>query len=242
MRLVRALLGILLWPLCVAVLWTLLTALGWAQAQGCGLATWENAALSGGFLGWLFLYLAFPPPVRSYILAHELTHALWALAMGGRVGRIRVNARGGSVDVSNGNVFVTLAPYFFPLYTWCVLAAWGLVGLVFDQTPYRFLWLALLGASWSFHVTFTVSALAGEQPDVRQVGGWLAYPLIVLANGVGLLLWVVAVLPPTLGQTGDALGRHLVLILSWLWANLLHPVGVWGAGCLRACFSSNGVP
>src|SRR5450759_5241816 len=91
MQLVRALLGLLLWPLCVAALWTLLPALGWAQAQGCGLATWENAALSGGFLGWLFLYLAFPPPVRSYILAHELTHALWALALGGRAERIRVN-------------------------------------------------------------------------------------------------------------------------------------------------------
>lgn len=236
MPFVRALFGLLLWPLCMAVLWTLLTALGWAQAQGSGLATWENAALAGGFLGWLILFLAFPPPMRSYILAHELTHAIWALAMGGRVGRLRVNARGGSVDVSNGNIFVTLAPYFFPLYTWGVLAVWGLLGLFVDQTPFRLPWLALLGASWSFHVTFTVSALAGEQPDVRQVGGWLAYPLIVLANGAGLLLWVVAVLPPTLGQTGKALGQHLLLILSWLWGNLLQPLGAWGLQLLQTWF------
>ncbi len=236
MKFFRAVLGVLLWPFCVAVLWTLLTALGWAQAQGSGLATWENGALAGGFLGWLVLYLVFPPPTRSYVLAHELTHALWALAMGGRVGRLRVSARGGSVDVSNGNIFVALAPYFFPLYTWGVLAVWGLAGLFVDQASYRLLWLALLGASWSFHVTFTVSTLTGEQPDVRQVGGWLAYPLIVLANGVGLLLWVVAVLPPTLGQTGNALMHHLFLIMLWLWSDLLYPAGVFVAGLLKTWF------
>ncbi len=237
MRFLRALLGILLWPCCVAVLWTLLTALGWAQAQGGGLATWENAALAGGFLAWMFLFLVFPRPMRSYILAHELTHALWALAMGGCVKRLRLNAQGGSVDVSNGNVLVTLAPYFFPFYTWGVLAVWGLTGLFSDQTPYRYIWLAVLGASWSFHVTFTIAALTGGQPDVRLVGGWLAYPLIVLANGIGLLLWVVAVFPPTLGQTGDALCQHLVAILGWLWAKLLQPAGDWSAGLLYAWFN-----
>jgi hypothetical protein len=66
---------------------------------------------------WFFL----PHPVKTYVVAHELTHALWGLLCGARVSHLRVSEGGGSVRLSKSNIVITLAPYFFPLYTILVI-------------------------------------------------------------------------------------------------------------------------
>ena len=82
--------------------------------------------LSAGFMLFLVLWVFMPAPVRLYVLGHELTHALWGLAFGAKPSNLKVGLKGGSVMLTKSNVWITLAPYFFPFWT----AVVGLVALV----------------------------------------------------------------------------------------------------------------
>lgn len=194
-RWLKRLFGLALLPAAVAGSRTLgAMALRWwpeAQTQ----PAWYGLAL--GVSLWTFLAMVRPLPDRWYIWAHELTHALWALGMGGRVRRLKVSRRGGWVELTRSNVWITLAPYFFPFYTWLVFAAYGLVSLVADPAPAMPAWWALLGFTWSFHVTFTVKFLRIRQPDIVEHGRLFSWTLIYLINIAGLSLWIAIVGPPS---------------------------------------------
>ena len=82
--------------------------------------------LSAGFMLFLVSWVFLPAPVRLYVLGHELTHALWGLAFGAKPSNLKVGLKGGSVMLTKSNVWITLAPYFFPFWTAIV----GLVALV----------------------------------------------------------------------------------------------------------------
>lgn len=154
---------------------------------------------------WVFVWIVFPRPIRTYVLGHELTHAVWALAMGGRVSRLKVGSRGGSVQVSKTNWAITLAPYFFPFYTLIVTIAAAVLHLWIDLSPYEPLVLGAVGFTYAFHVTFTVHMLAQRQPDVIEEGRLFSYVIIVLFNAVILALGIVAAGRPTLGDYLDLL-------------------------------------
>ena len=40
---------------------------------------------------------------RTYILGHELTHALWTILFGGKASGLKISDTGGSVRVSKNN-------------------------------------------------------------------------------------------------------------------------------------------
>ena len=159
-------------------------------------------------------------PVRTYVLAHELTHALWGYLLGARVSKLRVSRKGGSVMVSKNGLFVTLAPYFFPFYTVCVVLLYGLLALFFDLSPYEPFWLGLVGLTWGFHVTFTLTTLAQHQTDVERYGRILSYTFIYLMNVLGVCIWVVATASPTIEDLVRELAAGLVAVGSQLWAFL----------------------
>ena len=52
-------------------------------------------ALAIGFFLWVSLYITMPRPIRTYVLAHELTHALWAWLMGAHVSGMSLSKKGG---------------------------------------------------------------------------------------------------------------------------------------------------
>ena len=119
-------------------------------------------------MGALFRWL--PRPMWVYVLGHEFTHALATMVCGGRVKGMKVTGEGGHVYVTKDNFFVTLAPYFVPLYAVLVFAffALGRVFLGWD-TPWAwgiFHWA--LGLAYSFHVLLTVEILRTRQPDITS--------------------------------------------------------------------------
>ena len=193
MKFVKMLLGLALLPAAFAVAATLGDLLMNLPATSGGIPPgfWWFA---GGFAFWIVLWFALPRPARSYVLAHELTHAIWGIAWGATVSKLRVRAEGGSVNLSKTNVWITLAPYFFPLYTLLVI----LIRLAFRlfvpaAAPYDLFWLALVGLTWGFHVTFTLAVLAQRQPDVQEHGRIFSWTLIFILNAVGLLVWILSV-------------------------------------------------
>lgn len=158
----------------------------------------ETGCLALGYFAWLICWFLLPQPLRLYILGHELTHALWAIAFGGKAKNLKVNASGGSVNVTKSNVVITLAPYFFPFYTMILIAALLVVRLVVTPLPYPLAWLFFVGFTWAFHFTFTLQSLWTTQPDIQEYGRLFSYSLIYLLNIGGIAVWILCTMsvPP----------------------------------------------
>ncbi len=216
-----SLLGLLLIPLCVAAARTL-----WHMISS-GTRPFQDAANStsalffcGGMLLWLFVYGILPRPVKIYVLGHELTHAFCAWLSGGTARRLRIGSRGGSVAVTASNFFVVLSPYFIPLYAVLVLAAYFVCSLFFDQHPVHAWWMAGLGVSWGFHLTFTGSALSLPQKDLEVYGPLFSYAVIVFFNLLFLVAGVVWIGSPAFEEVLVVFAAEVRTVARW-------PLMVW---------------
>lgn len=210
----KFLLGLVLLPFCVAVTRTVVFLVQAIQPQAYSSLPLSAWGLLIGFVLWLFLFLCLPRPIRTYVLAHELTHALWGWVMGARVSKLRVSKSGGSVSVSKNNFLISLAPYFFPLYTVLVILAHAVLALFVDLHVYEPFWMGLVGVTWGFHLTFTVTTLMQHQPDIAQNGRLFSYAVIYLFNVLGIGLWIVLVASPTAAQFAWRLSDEIAA--AWL--------------------------
>ncbi len=195
-RFLRFLIALATLPFCVALgkaMWT--AAFAPEELRSMGGVPSGALAFGGGFAVFLLLALVCPAPMRTYVLGHELTHALWGLAFGARVSNIKVASSGGSVLLSKSNVWITLAPYFFPFYT-AVVAIIALVTRIFvDPLPWLPAWIFAFGFTWCFHVFFTIHALFQRQPDVLEYGRLFSWSFIWIANALGILAAMCAATP-----------------------------------------------
>lgn len=207
LRLLRFLVGVALLPLCVALSQALLDTLR-SIPDTAVLFSPETRALLAGYFLWLGMWFVLPRPVRAYVAAHELTHALWGLLFGARVRDVRVTSGGGSVRLSKSNLLITLAPYFFPLYTVLVVLLRLLLSVFVEPVPLPLLWLFLVGFTWSFHVTFTVQSLLTHQPDIQEYGWLFSYTVIYFFNLAGVGLWIVCTTSATFGAFSSAVLLH----------------------------------
>jgi hypothetical protein len=174
----------------------------------------ETTWLLTGYFLWLGMWFFLPRPVRAYVIAHELTHALWGLLFGARVGKLQTSASGGSVWLSKSNMFITLAPYFFPFYTVLVILVRLVFGCFVTPMPSPLLWLFLVGLTWGFHVTFTVQSLIVKQPDILEYGRLFSYVVIYLFNLTGVGLWIVCTTSATFGGFAAAVALHTVNVYA----------------------------
>ena len=190
----RLLLGLMLLPACWGVARAFPACLAAATASSGWLGA-ETLSLLGGLVAFSLVWLALPHPVRAYVLGHELTHALWGLLFGARPSRLRVRASGGSVQLTKSNMLITLAPYFFPFYTFTVLLVAGGVMLFVRPLPCRPLWLFSIGFTWAFHVLFTLETLTHRQPDITLYGRVFSWVLVFLLNALLVLVALASVTP-----------------------------------------------
>jgi len=214
--------GLMLLPICAAATLTIASLIRTIQPDSAFPIPPPAIALGVGFLFWLFLYYVLPRPVRTYVLAHELTHALWGALMGASVSRIRISKDRGSVQLSKNNFLITLAPYFFPLYTVLCVLAYYAITVFFDVGDYHLFWLGVVGFTWGFHFTFTIGALLQHQTDIREHGWLFSYSVIYFMNAVGIALWIVMVSSATLEQLITLLQSRIVSVFGAMW------VWVWG--------------
>ena len=194
LRIAKFLTGLLLLPLCAALTMTLGRAIVILAQSPTRLPLLHAFACVSGVAIWAIIWLFLPPLTRTYVLGHELTHALWALLFGGKATSLRVSDRGGSVRVSKNNAWITLSPYFFPLYTFLVALLWlASVWLVPAVKPYAPIFLFWIGLTWSFLLTFTLRFLAYNQPDIREHGRLFSYTLIYALNVLSVAAALTAV-------------------------------------------------
>jgi len=216
MGVVRFFVGLLLLPLCVVATQTLLALMAVAQPDSSSAIPQSTLALGGGYALWILIYFTLPRPTRTYVLAHELTHALWGALMGARVSRLSVSKQKGSVTLSKTNFLITLAPYFFPLYTVLVVGGYYALGFFYDVNHYHLLWLGLVGFTWGFHFTFTIGSLLQHQSDIQLYGRLFSYTVIYTLNIVGIGVWIVLVSPRDWSDVGSYAAFYGREMAAWL--------------------------
>jgi len=220
-KLFKFFIGLAMLPLCWSVSRTLFIHLQSIPAEKSGWVSW---AIPVGFAIAVLGFFILPKPFRTYVLAHEMTHAVWGLLMGAKVGKMKIGKNGGHVMLSKSNFIISLAPYFFPFYTGLVIAVWFTVGCFCDMSAYEPWWLAAVGLTWGFHVTFTVYMLSQRQPDVLENGRLFSYVIIYLANLVLVGLWMILVGSPTFAAALTNFQSETVAAYKQVW---IMTVKIW---------------
>lgn len=176
-KLAKILIGLGLVPLCLGFTWQLAATLVTVRYK-----TDAPYYFVAGGLAYVTAHLLFNKPILTYVVGHELTHALFALLFGGSVKSIHASDRGGRVTLTKSNFLITLAPYFFPLYTFIALVLYGLAHAAGARGAATDVLIFLSGATFAFHVVLTFVFLQTDQNDIREQGEVFSYPLIYLFN------------------------------------------------------------
>ena len=179
------------------------------SASGEAIFSPEALSALGGLVAFLVAWVALPAPVRLYVLGHELTHAVWGLAFGARVSNLKVGKSGGSVSLSKSNVWITLAPYFFPFWTIIVVVAALVTRCFVSPLPWPCAWLFAIAFTWCFHVCFTIRSLMQPQPDVQEYGRLFSYVLIWTFNVAGVIVWIACTTEVTWRSVGECLWTRI---------------------------------
>lgn len=229
MKLIKFIAGILLIPSCIAALLALPPLLDTERA--ISLNGVFHLAPTGwwflaGFALWVVMYLCLPRPTRTYVLGHELTHLLWAWLLGINASQLRVSSKGGSVRVAENHFLISLAPYFFPIYTLLVLLLRFTINMFYDTTLYEPFWFGCFGLTWAFHITFTFSMLKQRQPDIQHEGRLFSYVVIILFNTIGVGFLTVCITPATLEDYLLLMAGKHGIVFSWEHHLLLKGMGL----------------
>ncbi|MBV9298521.1 MAG: hypothetical protein JO066_06050 [Verrucomicrobia bacterium] len=135
-----------------------------------------------GTLLWFIAFFGLPRPMLLYVFGHELTHAIWTWLMGGKVRQFHVSRAGGYVVTDTNNFWISLAPYFFPLYSVLALLLYGSIGMFVDVEPYKRWLFGVVGFTWCFHATFAIWMLWNGQTDLIEHGTFFSMMVIYLVN------------------------------------------------------------
>jgi len=223
-RWVKFVIGLFLLPLCyilTAAFFSALVDAFTSQAPGRPhfWATVEFWFFSLGLVCWLIIYFGLPKWLTVYVFGHELTHALMVKIMGGRVSEFRFGRDGGYIVSSKINTWIALAPYFIPIYSVFVILLYGIVSLFYDLQPHAELatgiLYGLLGFTWAFHATFTLSMIPRGQTDLAYGGTFFSLTVIYLMNLLVLsLLLVLATRYVSFASFGRELLAHAATFAS----------------------------
>ncbi|WP_018969210.1 hypothetical protein [Rubritalea marina] len=180
-------------------------------AVGCGLmVVWFWSGLLKNF----FLYL--------YVLGHELTHVFFIFLCGGKISGFNVSLDGGYVMTNKTNILIALSPYFIPFWSFILIGISAMIQQFWTIPYHEFALYAVLGGSWTFHLTWTLWMIPRDQPDLKENGTFFSLVIIYMAN-VLLLVTLLCLIPG--GLTFSAYAEHwtsLILKFAQLAENQLR--------------------
>ncbi len=218
-RLGRWLAALLLLPLCWVTTWTFLSRFSHAAVERGFWQTVEFIYFAVGSLlmaSWLWSGLLEKFFLYLYVLGHELTHAVFVLVCRGRVTDFHVSTQGGYITTNKTNLLIALSPYFVPF--WAVVAAVVYAAArLFADLPAAWdpAFYAAMGASWTFHMVWTLWMIPRDQPDLRENGTLLSLVVIYLANLLVLVLLLCVAAESPLGDARDFAREWLRHAATW---------------------------
>lgn len=200
-KLLKFLIALALLPLVAGEVWTLIDLARAAIPRG----QWPDAwfvSFGAGFVTWLLVFVLLPRTMWLYVLGHEFTHALAAMLAGGKVSSFKVSAKGGHVMTDRVNWWITLSPYFVPIYALIWIALWLTVDFYHPLRTWQPILYFGIGLFWAFHLTFTVSMLRIEQTDISSQG-YLFSSVVILLINLLIVLFLLSILTHDMRMTGQ---------------------------------------
>ena len=179
------LMALALLPLCFVTVITLFQRVGHQQIL---LTFWKSPEFFRFLIGAgiTIAYLLFAKVTDAllllYVLGHEMTHAMFVYLCGGRISDLRFSANGGYIMTNKSNILIALAPYFVPFWSIVAVSVYGFVNFFMPSTYADDGLLVLLGATWCFHIIWTVWMIPKDQPDLKEHGTFFSLMIIILAN------------------------------------------------------------
>jgi len=218
-RMTRWLVGLVLLPLCWVTTWTFLSRFShaavergfWQTAEFWYFATGALAMIGwfwSGLLQSLFLYL--------YVLGHELTHAAFVVLFRGKVTNIHVSTEGGYITTNKTNLVIALSPYFVPFWSVVCAVVYAVLRLAVDLKPgWDLVFYGMMGATWTFHMVWTLWMIPRDQPDLKENGTFLSLVVIYLANLLVLVALLCVAAEAPLQDTRDFAQEWLRHAATW---------------------------
>ncbi len=137
-------------------------------------------ALSG-FVFFTIFYYVIGQPVRTYIIAHELTHVIFAILTGRSVKKISFKRSNSYVKTSGTNVFISLGPYVLPLYSIIIILIYKLLYMFNGSSRLiSVICYFIAGAGYSFHILSTLHYLKYDQPDMKRYGYFFSLTFVII--------------------------------------------------------------
>jgi hypothetical protein len=212
--------GVLLLLPCIVLSLSFYEAFLKCAAYGGFLLSEEFSGFAIGGLVGLFWFFSCNPLRLLYVMGHELTHALWVWIHGGRVHDFHVWEDGGHVVTDRTNTLIILAPYFFPFYTLCWVAAYGFALFCFGLQGFPSLLYFGLGFTWFLHLAYTVWMIQKGQPDLEYGGTFFSLTIIYLAN-LSFISALLVIASPSVSWSGfaedllqNAIGVSVVIMMG----------------------------
>ena len=194
-RVFHWLLAFAIMPFCFVTVVTLFQKAGEAKTLG---AFWKSSEFVylitgvGLMIGWflvgvvnnLFLYL--------YVLGHEMTHAFFVYCCFGRVSDMKVSLDGGYIMTNKSNILIALSPYFVPFWSAVAITIEVILSFFWDIPYLDSVLIGVIGATWCFHIIWTVWMIPKDQPDLREHGTFFSLMVIIFANLILLSMMLCA--------------------------------------------------
>ncbi len=185
-RIVDKIVELFKWPVAIFLLMSL-PAL-FSALDYFNFASLRYMALFGGFLFFFVARTMMDSSVRTSmeVLAHEMTHAFFALLTLHKVKGLKINSddSGGSMCFEGeGNWLIIIAPYFFPLFGFIAM----LTITVYQWfAPMNILVIITFGYVIGYHVDTVCSQIHEKQTDLPKVGYAFCAVFLLPAN-----LWMI---------------------------------------------------
>ncbi|OQY27686.1 MAG: hypothetical protein B6244_09795 [Candidatus Cloacimonetes bacterium 4572_55] len=137
---------------------------------------------------WLYFYDFW----RNWMgfFTHELTHAISCMMSSSRVLQFVVNrGRVSWVTCERGNVFISLSPYFLPIFSFIPVAL-----IPFIKGNYFFYLYITIGFTTMYHLTTFITQFRSSQPDLQYAGFFTSTIYVVFGNifFTGLILGLIS--------------------------------------------------
>ncbi len=184
-----------------------------------------NMILAGaGFILFFGVFFLFGPPVKSYVLEHELSHVIFALFSGVRIKRVSLR-KNGYVRTERVNIVIALAPYAFPLYTLLCIGVFRLIRLASQNPVLGYPFYFLFGLTLSFHIISTIHYVQIDQPDLSRYGyfsslvfifTWSLFIIVIILSLMFDNIAVTEYFQKTLASSGEVYRKIYMFLRQFL--------------------------
>jgi hypothetical protein len=177
-----------------------------------------------GVICYIVFQIVLYRPMRTYVFGHELSHAIAGILSGAKIKKFSITKESGSVALTKDNVWITLAPYFFPVYTFAIIIIYIFLGWFIDIRQLYEYFIFLIGFSVAFHVALTIYVLKMEQPDLKVYGAFFSFVVIFTVNILIFTLLAALAFPDTVNvrSTFIQIFSNIICVYNFIYTGVLE--------------------